>query len=315
MKKFFGLMVLWGLLTGLVVMGRYSKESEPKILGVGTDNKLKQILLTADGRTLWYRYADWDGARWTNFTVWDSTHGGLTTLIPGVTAFTSYSETVTPGGGGDVPTEVPQPTYTPEPVATNTPRPTATPTSCFGVYPWTNNGPTMAYRDGRFGIQIICNGNICWKWNENKGVGGGWVDGNVSNDGAPFNISSNPTWQTVGCFVVPTEVPQPTNTPSGPTNTPRPTNTLRPTNTPTLPCLTCPGGIDFAKYKGNANCDSMIDMSDFAIWYSEMYVDANNGSSRNDWLADFDCSTYVNNIDLSFWLNVCYQPGFGCSLD
>jgi len=111
-----------------------------------------------------------------------------------------------------------------------------------------------------------------------------------------------------------TNTPVPTSS-SIPTNTPRSTNTPRPTTTTTTPvCLTC-SGVAYGKHQGNADCNGVIDMVDFTIWYRERYLDDDRGNFKNNWLSDFNCNGYVDISDLTSWINACYETGMGCVLD
>jgi hypothetical protein len=61
------------------------------------DGRLKQTLLTFDGKKIWYRYGTWDGAKYTGWTDWSDEFGDLTQLIPGQGAeqsFRSYNHFV-----------------------------------------------------------------------------------------------------------------------------------------------------------------------------------------------------------------------------
>lgn len=61
------------------------------------DGRLKQTLLTFDGKRLWYRYGTWDGSKYAGWTDWTDQYGDLTQLIPGQgmsQSFRSYNHFV-----------------------------------------------------------------------------------------------------------------------------------------------------------------------------------------------------------------------------
>ncbi len=54
------------------------------------NNRIKQALLSEDGRTVWYRYGDWDGMKYATWTMWANQFGNLTSLVPGRGADQTY---------------------------------------------------------------------------------------------------------------------------------------------------------------------------------------------------------------------------------
>ncbi|MBU4210066.1 hypothetical protein KKC08_00145 [Patescibacteria group bacterium] len=110
----------------------------------------------------------------------------------------------------------------------------------------------------------------------------------------------------------PTNTPPlfPTNTPpSGipqlptthPTNTPVSISPPIPTNTPILipNCLSCSSLP--AKSSGNANCDTKINISDFAIWKTEYLKYRDQPLPANNYNSDFNCDQKVTISDFAIW--------------
>jgi hypothetical protein len=68
----------------------------------------------------------------------------------------------------------------------------------------------------------------------------------------------------------------------------------------TTECQVCASGL--AKNKGNANCDSKIDLLDFEYWRSEAFDKGGmTGKVANDWTADFNCDSKVDLLDFETW--------------
>ncbi|MBD3362551.1 hypothetical protein GF362_02425 [Candidatus Dojkabacteria bacterium] len=55
-----------------------------------------------------------------------------------------------------------------------------------GTYPWTNGGPTCAWTSPKNKKISVCNGEICWQWDEAKS--------NWSRNGSAVKISESGTW-------------------------------------------------------------------------------------------------------------------------
>lgn len=128
------------------------------------------------------------------------------------------------------------------------------------------------------------------------------VYGGVKHNNYFFMIGGeNYAGHTKQVAYIPLEI---TNTP-----TPEPTNTPVPTNTPTPICQTCSSGL--AKSKGNADCNSKIDLIDFAWWLDVFKA---GGSEDQKAAVDFDCSEsdnehIINLGDFSVWLD-SYISGY-----
>ena len=181
--------------------------------------------------------------------------------------------------GGDNPTATPPPANTPTPSdptptsggntptpsdPTATPPPANTPTPPSGTICDPTCGTCGVRRNGSCGIEfgnndcchMACVGGSCQYIN---GVG---------------------AWDCYSCgFPTPTPTRPPTSIP---------------TNTPTPDACSCPVGKP-AKALGNANCDTLVNTADYAIWLSEYQGTVTTKT------ADFNCDTKIDGIDFEFW--------------
>jgi hypothetical protein len=83
-------------------------------------------------------------------------------------------------------------------------------------------------------------------------------------------------------------------------NTLKPTNTTKPTKTPQY---TSGSASDCSrKSEGDANCDGVINVSDFSIWRKEKH-DQGADETQANWKSDFNGDGLVKNDDFSIWLN------------
>lgn len=66
-------------------------------------------------------------------------------------------------------------------------------------------------------------------------------------------------------------------------------------------CLVCAAGMP-AKSKGNAYCDSKIDLLDFEYWRNEAFDKGGmSGVVSNTWASDFTCDTHADLLDFETW--------------
>lgn len=105
--------------------------------------------------------------------------------------------------------------------------------------------------------------------------------------------------------------PVATATPGGASPTAAPRATLTPVAsvtpggaTPTVPagCVVCPASAGKPKSLGNANCDNVVDIDDYALWRSQ-WEDHGTPVSTANGSADFDCSRLVDIADYALWFS------------
>jgi hypothetical protein len=81
-------------------------------------------------------------------------------------------------------------------------------------------------------------------------------------------------------------------------------------------CLVCPTGM-VDKTKGNADCNNIVDLSDFSAWRKEYFDEGAKGTiEKDDWSANFNCPTdkKTDLVDFTTWLTNCFGEEGGCKL-
>lgn len=225
------------------------------------------------------------------------------TFTPTPTRIPTSTPTRTPT---PTPTRTPTPTNTaiPTPTATRTPTPTATP-ACTD--PCTTRNQCVGWCQSSL---YYCISGACL------------IPSPVPTATVPPLPTSTPT-------LTPTRTPIPTNTAiptpiatrtpaltQTPTLTPTPTPTQIPSPTPVPFCKSCPTGVPSFS-SGNANCDAVVDLSDYQAWVQvyRKIINAESVSEGEKAGVDFSCqpADIAHSVDLndySFWLRT-YRAGLG----
>ncbi len=85
-----------------------------------------------------------------------------------------------------------------------------------------------------------------------------------------------------------------------------PKPTITPTPPPSSLCTQCPNSN--SKSQGDANCDGIVDIFDYSLWYKEFTDGKYGASNKKTWGADFTgvggiCDGIVDTYDYSLWKN------------
>ena len=62
--------------------------------------------------------------------------------------------------------------------------------------------------------------------------------------------------------------------------------------------------------KGDADCNGKIEPADYSIWRKEFYLQGAGTTARNNWMANFSCSSSKQKVDITdfnIWRNSCTQ--------